>query len=224
MLAVKTRPNYVYVYVVDRDFGFAPNPFHGRCTLATCKPIIRRNARIGDWVVGMGGKRLGATGRCVFAMRVTTIVTFEVYWNSLEYFDKKPVRNGSQKMQVGDNIYSRDKTVDGWHQHDSHHSNADGTPNMSNLEKDTDANAVLISDHFYYFGRSAPLVPKDIVTSLGFKNRRSHNKYDVNGPVIDLIRWLDDGQRTNRNRVAADPFDFGDSSARYSDATNKIIR
>ncbi len=28
-----------------RDYGFAPNPFHGICTLATCKPVIRRVAR-----------------------------------------------------------------------------------------------------------------------------------------------------------------------------------
>lgn len=27
-----------YSYVVARDFGFAPNPFNGFLTLATCKP------------------------------------------------------------------------------------------------------------------------------------------------------------------------------------------
>lgn len=37
---------------VARDYGFAPNPFFGVCTLATCKPRIRSVAQIGDWVVG----------------------------------------------------------------------------------------------------------------------------------------------------------------------------
>ena len=46
----------IYSYVVARDYGFAPNPFYGCCTLATCKPIIRRMAQVGDWVIGTGSK------------------------------------------------------------------------------------------------------------------------------------------------------------------------
>src|SRR5688572_18085094 len=95
----------VYMYVVDRDFGFAPNPFHGYCSLATCKPGIRARAQINDWVIGMGGARLGATGRCVFAMRVTETLSFNEYWFGSQYRDKRPVRNGSRRMLVGDNIY-----------------------------------------------------------------------------------------------------------------------
>lgn len=100
----------VFVYVVDRDFGFAPNPFHGSCTLATCKPVIRKSAALGDWVVGMGGSRLKATGRRIFAMRVDRKISFNEYWNAPEFRNKKPVRNGSAKMMVGDNIYFRDPT------------------------------------------------------------------------------------------------------------------
>ena len=33
-----------------RDYGFAPNPYFGYCTLATCKPVIRRCAGVGDWI------------------------------------------------------------------------------------------------------------------------------------------------------------------------------
>ena len=32
----------VYEYVMTSDSGFAPNPFHGACTLACCKPKIRK--------------------------------------------------------------------------------------------------------------------------------------------------------------------------------------
>lgn len=31
-----------YEYVMTNDSGFAPNPFHGACTLACCKPKIRK--------------------------------------------------------------------------------------------------------------------------------------------------------------------------------------
>ena len=32
----------IYEYVMTDDTGFAPNPFYGICTLACCKPVIRR--------------------------------------------------------------------------------------------------------------------------------------------------------------------------------------
>jgi hypothetical protein len=38
----------IFVYVVKHDGGFAPNPFHGFCTLACCKPKIRKGAKEGD--------------------------------------------------------------------------------------------------------------------------------------------------------------------------------
>ena len=36
----------VFSYVVMSDSGFAPNPFHGTCTLACCKAQIRRSAAL----------------------------------------------------------------------------------------------------------------------------------------------------------------------------------
>src|SRR5438874_2395104 len=122
----------VYMYVVDRDFGFAPNPFHGYSTLATCKPGIRNTAQVGDWVVGMGGKSLQATGKCIFAMRVTDKIDYQEYWNNRRYITKRPVRNGSSLRLVGDNIYHRDEETSEWKQADSHHSKEDGSPNPLN--------------------------------------------------------------------------------------------
>jgi Nucleotide modification associated domain 2 len=39
-------------YIVRVDSGFAPNPFGHHCTLACCKPTIRRKAEPGDIIVG----------------------------------------------------------------------------------------------------------------------------------------------------------------------------
>lgn len=41
-----------FSYILTRDYGFAPNPFNGTCTLATCKPKIRATANVanGLWV------------------------------------------------------------------------------------------------------------------------------------------------------------------------------
>jgi hypothetical protein len=40
----------LFSYTIPVDDGAAPNPFRGMCTLAICKPTIRRVAKKGDWV------------------------------------------------------------------------------------------------------------------------------------------------------------------------------
>lgn len=211
----------VYLYVVDRDFGFAPNPFHGYCTLATCKPGIRARAQHGDWVIGVGGARLKATGRCIFAMRVTDSFSFDEYWSRPSHLDKRPVRNGSSRMIVGDNIYHYDEPSNRWLQADSHHSNADGTQNIHNVRNDTKAVRVLLSTHFFYFGRSAPAIPPDLLESLGFRNGRNYRVYDEL-KCANILDWLHMRFGRELNVVIADPFDFDNSSRRYSAKDNKI--
>jgi hypothetical protein len=210
------------MYVVDRDFGFAPNPFHGYCTLATCKSGIRNKAKVNDWVIGMGGCRLNATGRCIYAMCVTEIKTFNEYWASPTNLDKKPVRNGSNKMMLGDNIYHRFEGIDNkWYQADSHHSNPDGSVNLFNLARDTKSDKVLLSRHFFYFGRGAPIVPSDLLNAIGYKNVRNYRVFDCK-TATRLIEWLHNTFRESLNQVISDPFDFNNSEKRYSASNNKI--
>src|SRR5262249_20801316 len=117
----------LFSYVVARDFGFAPNPFYRLCTLATCKPRIRATAVVGDWIVGTGSKKYDLVGRLVFAMKVDEIVTFDDYWLSPRFIEKRPLLNGSLKQRYGDNIYHRDKKTKKWLQENSHHSLKNGS-------------------------------------------------------------------------------------------------
>lgn len=61
-------------------------------------------AKIDDAVIGVGGKDLNATGRLIFAMQVTEAMLCNDYWSSAEYRDKRPVRNGSRRMTVGERL------------------------------------------------------------------------------------------------------------------------
>lgn len=211
---------YLYIYVVDRDFGFAPNPFHGFCTLATCVPRIRASAKIGDWVMGVGGSRLKATGKSIYLMMVSEILTFNEYWSDARFNIKKPVRNGSLVMMVGDNVYHQEDGNDTWIQSDSHHSNHDGTTNHKNLETDTSSANVLVSDHFYYFGMSAP---KADLASIGYKNHRSYSKKLLSDKnVADFISSIEQNHKSEINLVLDDPFDFLAASKRVDQATGKI--
>lgn len=68
-----------YSYIVARDYGFAPNPFFGVLTLATCKPGIRYSAEIGDFIIGNANKAHG--NKLIYMAKVSEILTFDQYWN-----------------------------------------------------------------------------------------------------------------------------------------------
>jgi hypothetical protein len=148
----------LFSYVVRRDFGFAPNPFGGCCTLATCKPRIRGTAAIGDWVMGTGSAEEHRVGDAVFAMRVDEILTFDEYWAEARFAAKRPDLRGSRKRQFGDNIY-RHGDAGEWLQLDSHHSLHDGRPNPGNVATDTGVDRMLVSRHFVYWGGTRVTIP-----------------------------------------------------------------
>jgi len=211
-----------FVYVVARDFGFAPNPFFGFCTLACCKPKIRSKASVGDWVFGIAGRKLAKPHHCVFGMRVTEALTFCDYWIDPRFVAKKPARNGSRAVMLGDNIYHRLLGSDKWQQEDSHHSRPDGLPEESNIERDTSTDRVLISNDFTYFGRSAPLVPDHVFGAMEYENRPGHRKYSRTEAGL-LLAWFEAEAHSSDGPVVDDPFQFRQSASRFSAGSNKII-
>ena len=144
----------LYSYIVRRDFGFAPNPFYDFCTLATCKPVIRRTATVGDWVIGTGSKSKQRNGYLVYAMRVTETMSFDEYWKDTRFRNKRPDMHASVKKSCGDNIYHKDPDSNEWCQIDSHHS-----CNDTNVCNDTKVDRVLVSDDFIYWGGTGPKLP-----------------------------------------------------------------
>jgi hypothetical protein len=212
----------VYIYVVRYDFGFAPNPFGGVCTLACCMPVIRRTASEGDWLIGMGGKELKATGRCIYAMRVTGHMTFNQYWKSDQFTGKRPVRNGSRKKLVGDNVYRTDPKTGEWLQENCVHSQPSGEQDQPNTLHDTGTDRVLISEEFYYFGAKAPEVPTKLLDQIGYRNRRGHRVYQKED-CQKLLDWVKAAAGREANRVLGDPFQFRLSDKRYSRTHNRLI-
>jgi hypothetical protein len=137
-----------FSYIITRDFGFAPNPFHGVLTLATCKPKIRKTAQVGDYLIGNSNKANG--NKLIYMAKVDEITTFDQYWVDQ---CKKATMNGSFKTLYGDNIYHHEGEM--WIQANSHHSLENGMENHANLEKDTGiTDQVLICREFFYLGRS----------------------------------------------------------------------
>lgn len=164
-----------YSYVVRRDYGFAPNPFYGFLTLATCKPKIRKKAQVGDFIIGIAP--VDFDNKLVFMAKVSKVITFNEYWNNEEYACKKPVMNGSFKKLYGDNIYHQLENGE-WMQANSHHSNQGGNINLTNLKRDTGTtDHVLIANEFFYFGQSMINVPAEYVAHIRIK--REHRNVDI---------------------------------------------
>jgi len=213
----------VYVYAVSYDLGFAPNPFGELCSLACCKPKIREKAVHGDWIIGLTGVKIKPAMRCVFAMIVTRDTSFDDYWANPVFATRRPVRNGTPKKQVGDNIYHRDKPGSPWVQEDSVHSQVDGTQCLLNTAHDTRINRVLLSDQFVYFGALAPPVPQPILNALQYKrNPRDYRRFDAirAKPLMD---WLAPQIAAHPNHVLADPIDFASRAKRFSPTLQRMI-
>lgn len=151
----------IYAYKIARDYGFAPNPYGAACTLATCKPDIRKAAQIGDIVLGCGSAETKQIGRIIFAMRVSGESSFDEYWRNPIFIDKQPYFGGSRRRAHGDNIYRDDETGN-WVQARSHHSFPDGSTNLLNLNRDTSVDRVLWGEEFAYWGDSAIPIPEEL--------------------------------------------------------------
>jgi hypothetical protein len=181
-----------FTYKIDHDYGLAPNPFGGFCTLAVCKSDIRKNKNleVGSWVFGTGAKSVGAQyfQKLIFCMKVEEKLTFNDYWNDNRFQYKKPIVNGSLLQMYGDNFYHQDEKGN-WIQENSAHSLKNGTPNEIHLIRDTGGTFVLISRNFYYFGENAITIPEEFLPAI-CTNARNMAFAKPQETVEAFIVWL----------------------------------
>ena len=162
----------LFSYLMTHDTGFAPNPFHGTLTLATCKPGIRRTKEVGDWVAGFASRALVANSKMqgvliphqglIYLMRIDKTIPLEEYFNTIEFQNKKPTPEINKLHNLandyGDNIYYRDH-------HGMFQQLQNGNHDEDHMPQDTEGLNVLISDTFYYFGRNCPVLEADLINS-----------------------------------------------------------
>lgn len=203
----------LFSYIITRDYGFAPNPFHGYCTLATCKPTIRKAADIGDIIVGIGSgaQKSPFKNRIIYVMRVTEKLTYDEYWKDERFNCKIPNMHGSKKQMYGDNIYHTDDTVNRIVQEDSHHSLEGGLENSVNYNRDVPGKYVLISDKFCYWGGEPIDIPERF---LAIANAKRYNFItDDEIFIVDFIKWI---KSLNCSGYIHKPYKFANEFERYN--------
>lgn len=144
----------LFAYKQTHDTGFAPNPFHGACTLATCKAGIRLTKRVGDWIAGYTSAKLNGDPvggeRLVYLMEVAEKLGLDAYYRDPRFAAKIPQPRAARCVErAGDNIYYLEGGRMRQVENPSH--------DLSSLEDDTGGEFALIGRRFFYFG-SRPLV------------------------------------------------------------------
>jgi hypothetical protein len=195
---------------MTHDNGFAPNPFWGELTLATCKPHIRFSKEIGDWIAGFTSRKVCGDPvggeKLVYLMQVETKLLIAQYFSDPRYRNKIPdLQQRFQVHRVGDNIYrpvSSGKRIE--QLPNEYHSCGDSKYDLS-------GKFVLISSKFRYFGRAARTIPDDIrpeVPSTQHPHgRQTHDEHRARA-FIDFVF------RIRGSAVEAAPYTWptGDSS------------
>ena len=179
----------IYSYVVAHDTGAAPNVEGGYCTLAICKPVIRRGANPGDWVVGLWP--VPNRYRVTFFLQIADAIPIGDYWNDDRFQHKKPGRS-----KTPDNIYRH--TLDGpvWVPNRIHP--------ISSAAHDLGGRRVLFGDRFWYFGANPVELPA-AYKDLDLPNpRRGHRVQTWSDAKLgSFVEWL----RSHGNGVCGDSRD-----------------
>lgn len=175
-----TEPK-IYRYIVRYDGGTAPNPFDGFCTLAICKPAIRRKAEVGDWIIGFRSQQ---RGRVIYAMQVNEAISFDEYWNDPRFRSRRP----DVLTTPTDNIYrSRAIAPDGSMVMEQVN-NEVHKPEASS--RDLSGNRVLIARRFWYFGDRSPLIDDTLSHLSPVTQGHVVHKHRKVADIENLQTWL----------------------------------
>lgn len=176
----------LFTYRIVHDTGAAPNPFWGRCTLAICKPAIRRVAQPGDWVAATGSAVAPAgdlSRRVVYMMRVGETMAmraYDAYTRDLLPEKIPDLRSSDFRRRAGDSIY--DFTTEPPTLRRSVHQEG-------NRRTDLSGENVLISDHFFYFGHEAVPLPTRLWPII--KKGQGHKSTANDSYLAAFLRWVD---------------------------------
>ncbi|MCK9245964.1 MAG: hypothetical protein M0P11_03305 [Anaerolineaceae bacterium] len=199
----------LFSYKLTHDTGFAPNPFYGVLTLATCKPGIRLTKMVGDWLAGFSSSALHHNAKpygvdidpdaLIYLARVSEVIPLNRYFEDRRFKAKIPPRIQAKDSIAcsGDNIY---KPLwikeDGAYEYEQvsqiHHDDA-------HMATDLSGKNALVCDEFYYLGREGVLIP----VLGGISRPKGPTQYgyktEDDTAILNFVRWIKSEFKTGIN-------------------------
>jgi hypothetical protein len=167
---------------------------------------------IEDWIVGIGSAAQNSQfkNKVIYAMQVQEKLEYDDYWKDPRFKRKRPVMNGSKRQMYGDNIYHRPVPDAPYIQEDSHHSLPGGQKNELNYNRDMPGKYVLISNHFWYFGQNAIVLPEELIFLADVK--RYHKVIENEAQINTVVYWL---ASLSQSGYLGQPYMFRKAFERY---------
>ena len=122
----------IWSYVVVHDKGSAPCVDDNLLSLCICKPLIRRSAKVGDWLIGFARKKVGSN-LIIYIAEITKKISMKEY-----FMDQNPRLDKIYNV-VGDKLV---------------HYGGEIHNNPKNWKTDLSGEYCLISENYKYFGNS----------------------------------------------------------------------
>lgn len=184
----------LFTYKVAFDAGNAPNPFGNVCTLAICKPAIRRVADVGDIIVGLAP---GHEGRIVYCMQVTDKKSWGNYIDQCTHkscvldkpeYAKLGIKVPKSELDQGDCIWHNAATYQRVRpSHSGHEGHQDFDHDVKNGVN------VLLSTAFWYFGKGDVFDIKlrnDLKDLVPGRGHRSNSNEMMKNAFVDFFNDL----------------------------------
>jgi hypothetical protein len=174
----------IYFYKLVADNGGAPCIYRGRLSLAICKPMIRKTARIGDLVFGFAANSLSPDNRLIYVARITEKLSGPAYYESERYSQREDCI-----YKFKDGHFARRAGA----QH--HHRPEDLVHDLGRPPSYPRAHVLLSSD-FRYFGKLGTAEYKSkfprierAIELLGRGHRVRQNP-ELRTQLLDMANWI----------------------------------
>jgi len=198
---------------MTHDTGFAPNPFHGVLTLATCKPGIRRTKGVGDWIAGFSSKALLRNAAhygvfipsyaLIYLGRVSEVIPIAEYFRDERFSSKIPsTKEGHAIASVGDNSY-RPLVPEPNPYHPEDYQQLESEHGEEDKKHDLGGENVLVFDTFYYLGREGSPLEPDIHINRPVKQTSAGVETTDKHQIQSLIEWVN--QKYGKEGRIGDP-------------------
>jgi hypothetical protein len=176
----------VWRYVLRTDNGMVPCSEDGMLTLTCCKPIIRRYAKVGEWVVAFEPTALG--GKVAYAGQVSAVLPLGDY--EKRYRGRRDAVYRAEVLADGQTAFI--SLLPEYHSEEG--------------SRARDCNGVngLVFDPFWYWGRNAVEAPGEIA-DLAYHYVGQSTKNSSPTKIALLDEWLRSTGRPGVHGTPRDP-------------------